>query len=172
MPKADILRRSEERRCSIASPAATKQHRRHSQPELLVCRRRLTNSFFLKDRCSLSDQISFILASNWRAFILAMRDRDRANKNEIEIFVFSVTSNDVPHDMLLLILSLKIGAAVRVSAVVLDRTRYGLNRNGSTIDSRLATSQVKTPKLREGPDRGETRTGYQEALRQLRRQIL
>jgi hypothetical protein len=100
-PKADVLRCSEERRCSIAWPAATKQHRRHSQPELLVCRRRLTNSFFLKDRCSLSDQISFILASNWRAFILAMRDRDRANKNEIEIFVFSVTSNDFPHDMLL-----------------------------------------------------------------------
>ena len=97
-----------------------------------------------------------------------MRDRDRANKNEIEIFVFSVTSNDVPHDMLLLILSLKIGAAVRVSAVVLDRTRYGLNRNGSTIDSRLATSQVP-PQLREGPDRGEPRTGYQETLRQLRR---
>src|SRR6516165_9840049 len=68
----------------------------HSRPELLVCRRRLTNSFFLKDRCSLSDQMSFILASNWRAFILAMRDRDRANKNEIEIFVFSVTSNDLP----------------------------------------------------------------------------
>ena len=107
VPKADILR-CEERRCSIASPAATKQPRRHSQPELLVCRRRLTNSFFLKDRCSLSDQISFILASNWRAFILAMRDRDRANKNEIEIFVFSVTSNDFPHD------------AVRVSAVVVD----------------------------------------------------
>jgi hypothetical protein len=61
------------------------------------------NSFFLKDRCSLSDQISFILASNWRAFILAIRDGDRANKNEIEIFVFSVTSNDFPHDMLLLI---------------------------------------------------------------------
>jgi hypothetical protein len=31
-----------------------------------------------------------------------MRDRDRANKNEIEIFAFSVTSNDFPHDMLLL----------------------------------------------------------------------
>ena len=30
-----------------------------------------------------------------------MRDGDRANKNEIEIFVFSVTSNDFPHDMLL-----------------------------------------------------------------------
>ena len=79
------------------------------QPELLVCRRRLTNSFFLKDRCSMSDQISFILASNWRAFILAMRDKDRANKNEIEIFVFSVTSNDFPHDMHLLIFSSKIG---------------------------------------------------------------
>ena len=42
-----------------------------------------------------------------------MRDRDRANKNEIEIFVFSVTSNDFPHDVLLLIFSLKIGAAIR-----------------------------------------------------------
>jgi len=56
-----------------------------------------------------------------------------------------------------------------ISAVVVDGTGYGLNRNGSTIDSRLATSQVKSPKLREGPDRGEPRTGYQETLRQLRR---
>ena len=87
------------------------------QRELLVCRRRLTNSFFLKDRCSLSDQISFILASNWRAFILAMWDRDRANKNEIEIFDFSVTSNDFPHDMLLLIFSLKTGAAIRCQCI-------------------------------------------------------
>ena len=85
--------------------------------ELLVCRRRLTNGFFLKDRCSLSDQISFILASNWRAFTLAMRDRDRADKNEIEILVFSVTSNDFPHDMLLLIFPLKIGAAIRCQAI-------------------------------------------------------
>ena len=35
--------------------------------------------------------------------MLAMRDRDRANKSEIEIFVFSVTLNDFPHVMLLLI---------------------------------------------------------------------
>ena len=56
-----------------------------------------------------------------------------------------------------------------ISAVVVDGTGYGLNRNGSTIDSRLATSQLKPPKLCEGPDRGEPRTGYQEALRQLRR---
>ena len=42
-----------------------------------------------------------------------------------------------------------------------------LNRN-ATIDSHLATSQVPS-KLREGPDRGEPRTGYQEALRQLQR---
>ena len=117
VPKADILRCSEERRCSIASPAATKQHRRHSQPELLVCRRRLTNSFFLKDRCSSSDQISFILASNWRAFILAMRHRDRANKSEIEIFVFSVTSNYIPHDTLPLVFSLKIDAAIRCQRI-------------------------------------------------------
>src|SRR6516164_7222025 len=71
-----------------------------------VCKGQLTNRFFLKDRRSFSDQISFILASNRRGFILAMRDRDRAYKraykNEIEIFVFSVTSNDFPHDMLTL----------------------------------------------------------------------
>jgi hypothetical protein len=59
----------------------------------------LTNSSFLEDRCSLSDQKSFILASSRRAFILAMRDGDRANKNEIGIFVSSVTSNDFPHAM-------------------------------------------------------------------------
>jgi hypothetical protein len=55
-------------------------------------------------------------------------------------------------------------SAVRVSAVVVDGTCYGLKCNGSTIDSRLATSQVP-PKLREGPDRGEPRTRYQETLR-------
>jgi hypothetical protein len=49
--------------------------------------------------------------------MLAMRDRDRANKNEIEIFVFSVTSNDFPHDMLLLIFSLKIEAAIRCQSI-------------------------------------------------------
>jgi hypothetical protein len=117
VPKADILRCSEERRLFDNLVGGNRQHQWHSQPELLVCRRRLTNSFFLKDRCSLSDQISFILASNWRAFILAMRDRDRANKNETEIFVFSVTSNDFPHDMLLLIFSLKIGAAIRCQGI-------------------------------------------------------
>ena len=47
-----------------------------------------------------------------------MRDRDRVNKNEIEIFVFSVTSNDFPHDMLLLIFSMKIGAAIRCQGTV------------------------------------------------------
>jgi hypothetical protein len=76
---------------NVVVPSRRRRHKQlrwHTQPDLLVCRRRLTNSFFLKDRCSLSDQISFVLASNWRAFILAMRDRDRAN--EIETFVFSV----------------------------------------------------------------------------------
>jgi hypothetical protein len=128
--KAEAYARAQHRRASTSLfhrvAGGHKQHRRHSHPELLVCRIRLTNSFFLKDRCSLSDQISFILASNRRAFILAMRERDRANKNEIEIFIFSVTSNDFPHDMLLLIFSLKIGAAIRcqgVSGRSLDRLR-------------------------------------------------
>ena len=39
-----------------------------------------------------------------------MRDRDRANKNKTEIFVFSVTSNDFPHDMLLLTFSSNLGS--------------------------------------------------------------
>jgi hypothetical protein len=62
---------------------------------------RLTYSFFLKDRCALADQMSFVQTFPWRGFFLAMRDRDRANKNEIAVIVFSVTSNDFPHDMLL-----------------------------------------------------------------------
>ena len=36
-----------------------------------------------------------------------MRDRDRAYKNEIEIFTFSVTSNNFTHDMLTLAYRLK-----------------------------------------------------------------
>jgi hypothetical protein len=57
-----------------------------------------------------------------------MRSKDRANKNEIEIFVFSVTPNDFPHDMLLLILSLKIGAAIRCQGltIMVDWTGTGL----------------------------------------------
>jgi hypothetical protein len=55
---------------------------------------------------------ALIAINNWRAFTFAMRDKDRPNKNEIEIFIFSVTPNDFPHDMLLLIFSLKIGAAI------------------------------------------------------------
>ena len=37
--------------------------------------------------------------------MLAMRDRDRANKNEIGILTSSVTSNDFPHAMLLIALT-------------------------------------------------------------------
>jgi hypothetical protein len=42
-------------------------------------KRRLTYNFFLKDRCALPDQISSSLTSSRRAFILAMRYRDRSN---------------------------------------------------------------------------------------------
>jgi hypothetical protein len=61
--KAEAYARAQHRRASTSLfhrvAGGHKQHRRHSHPELLVCRIRLTNSFFLKDRCSLSDQISF-----------------------------------------------------------------------------------------------------------------
>jgi hypothetical protein len=39
--------------------------------------------------------------------MLALRHRDRANKDEIEIFVSSVTSNNFPHGMLLLRINVK-----------------------------------------------------------------
>jgi hypothetical protein len=44
-----------------------------------LCKRRLTYNFFLKDRCALPDQISFSLTSSRRAYILAMRYRNRSN---------------------------------------------------------------------------------------------
>src|SRR5215472_11159373 len=62
---------------------------------------RLTNRFFLKDRCALPDQMSFSLARSWRAFVLAKEDRRSANKNEITIFVFSITAKDFSHGVLL-----------------------------------------------------------------------
>jgi hypothetical protein len=45
--------------------------------------------------------MSFVLTFSWRAFVFAMRDSDGADKNEIAIIVFSVTTKDVPHEMLL-----------------------------------------------------------------------
>jgi hypothetical protein len=48
-----------------------------------------------------------------------MRDRDRANKNEIEIFVFSVTSNNFPHDMRLLTFSSNLGSKTMVPQAVI-----------------------------------------------------
>ena len=62
---------------------------------------RLTNRFFLKDRCALPDQMSFSVARSWRAFVLAKEDRRGANKNEITIFVFSITAKDFSHGVLL-----------------------------------------------------------------------
>src|SRR5215467_6126407 len=62
---------------------------------------RLTNRFFLKDRCALPDQMSFSLARSWRAFVLAKEDRRGANKNAITIFVFSITAKDFSHGVLL-----------------------------------------------------------------------
>ena len=41
--------------------------------------------------------MSFFLAHSWSAFVLAKGDRHGANKNEITIFVFSVTAKDFSH---------------------------------------------------------------------------
>src|SRR5260370_34773079 len=45
--------------------------------------------------------MSFFLARCCRAFVLAKGDRHGANKNEIAIFVFSVTAKDFSHGVLL-----------------------------------------------------------------------
>ena len=58
---------------------------------------RLTNRFFPKDRCTLPNQMSFLLVHSWSAFVLAKGDRHGANKNEIVIFVFSVTTKGFSH---------------------------------------------------------------------------
>jgi hypothetical protein len=63
-----------------------------------------------------------------------MGDRDRANKNEIEIFVFSVTSNDFPHDMLLLTLASNISIVLArrgyllVNDAVRDLVSFGIKK--------------------------------------------
>jgi hypothetical protein len=60
----------------------------------------LTNRLFFEDRRALPDQMYFFLTFPWRGFVLAVRDRDRANKNEIASFVFSVTAKDFSHGVL------------------------------------------------------------------------
>jgi hypothetical protein len=61
---------------------------------------RLTNNFLFKDRCTLPDQMSFVLTFPRRAFVFAMRKRNRTNLDEIAIFCLSVTPKDFPHNML------------------------------------------------------------------------
>jgi hypothetical protein len=41
--------------------------------------------------------MSFLPAHSWSAFVLAKGDRHGANKNEIAIFVFSVTTKGFSH---------------------------------------------------------------------------
>ena len=67
---------------------------------VLVCSA-LTNNFFLEDRCSMSDQIPFFPTLPRRAFVFAMRHRNRPNKDGIAILALSVTTKDFPHAMLL-----------------------------------------------------------------------
>ena len=44
--------------------------------------------------------MSFVLTLSGGAFVLAMRDRNCADKNKVAIFVFSVATNDFPHNVL------------------------------------------------------------------------
>ena len=61
----------------------------------------LANNFFLKDRCALPDQMSFVLTFPWRGFVFGIRNRDRTNLDEVAFFAFSVTTQDFPHEILL-----------------------------------------------------------------------
>jgi hypothetical protein len=50
----------------------------------------------------LPDQMSFVLAFPWRAFVFAVRNRDCTNLDESSILALGVTTkDDFPHDMLL-----------------------------------------------------------------------
>ena len=41
--------------------------------------------------------MSLVPTFPWTAFVFAVRNRNRANKNEIAVLVFSVTTNNFPH---------------------------------------------------------------------------
>jgi hypothetical protein len=63
--------------------------------------------------------MSFALTFSWRRFVLAIGDRDCANKNESAVFAFGVPAKNFAHQMPAHF-SLKIGAAITVSAVGVD----------------------------------------------------
>ena len=64
-------------------------------PNYALRTERSASNLSLKDSCALSDQMSFVPAFPWRFFVLAVGNRDRANKNEIAIIVFGVTTKDL-----------------------------------------------------------------------------
>jgi hypothetical protein len=55
----------------------------------------------LEDRCPLIDHTSFVLTFSWRGLVFARGQGDRSNKNKLANLVFSVTTKDFPHDVLL-----------------------------------------------------------------------
>jgi hypothetical protein len=86
--------------------------------------RRLTKRFFFEDRCALPNQMCLVLTFPWRGFVLAVRDRDRTNKNGISISVFGVTAKDfsmvVDHRTLTQLNQSKL-SAVPLAAQEVDR---------------------------------------------------
>ena len=62
---------------------------------------RSASNLSLKDSCALSDQMSFVPTFPWGRLVLAAGYRGCYDKNEIAIFVFSVTAKDFPPEMLL-----------------------------------------------------------------------
>ena len=86
-----------------------------------------------------------------------MRDRDRANKNEIEIFVFTVTSNDFPHDMLLLTFSSNLGSKLwcrcSLGFPLMALSRYSLRSRPCLLSGVKRTSQFDRAMSASDPKR-------------------
>ena len=68
--------------------------------------------------------MSFFFAHSWSAFVLAKRDRHGANKNEITIFVFSVTAKDFSH-LRALVAAFAANAAA-VSLITVDPVQHSV----------------------------------------------
>jgi hypothetical protein len=110
------------------------------------------NGFFLEDCSASPDQISFVPAVPWRGFVVAMKGRDRAHKNEIAISVLSETANNFPHDILPLVWTCRhiLDVDLRIASESHSSTRLGSNpptfpRPGSSKAGRRLREIMRCP---------------------------
>jgi hypothetical protein len=69
-----------------------------SSSRLCMAKNRLPSNFLLKSRGTQPDQVPFCPCVLLGTICFAMRDRDRTDKNEIAISVFSIATEDSSHD--------------------------------------------------------------------------